>query len=67
MKNKDRTSFLSGGLSLAEAKVSHYLATGSLGRPIHIDPAYQIPTEQIDHHQHSHSSTAGAHQDMYVN
>jgi len=59
-RNKEKR----GGLSLAEAKVSHYLATGSLGRPIHIDPAYQIPTEQIDHHQHSHSSTAGAHQDI---
>ncbi|XP_005096307.1 WW domain-containing adapter protein with coiled-coil isoform X2 [Aplysia californica] len=38
-RNKEKR----GSLSLAEEKVSHYLATGSLGRPISLESSFSMP------------------------
>lgn len=63
-RNKEKR----GSLSLAEKKVSHYLATGSLGRPINLDSSYSDGPEGGGggsgggyHDQHRSSSSSSSH------
>ncbi|RUS75403.1 hypothetical protein EGW08_016842, partial [Elysia chlorotica] len=67
-RNKEKR----GSLSLAEKKVSHYLATGSLGRPINLDSSYSDghgpeggggggTSAGGYHEQHRSSGSSGSH------
>ena len=61
------SNFSSGSLSLAEKKVSHYLATGSLGRPINLDSSYPDGSEGGGgtsgggYHEHRSSTSSSSH------
>ncbi|KAK3721214.1 hypothetical protein RRG08_044223 [Elysia crispata] len=62
-RNKEKR----GSLSLAEKKVSHYLATGSLGRPINLDSSYPDGSEGGGgtsgggYHEHRSSTSSSSH------